>query len=288
MVIHKAENKNHYKKWKENERSTFENALDKYNYIIVGNLSELPAKAERDFRAVLKKNGCFTKVMNSKVALKALHSKGIKELDSYLKGPTLFALANESPFKLYKEIKKNASPAFAKEGMIAPEDISVNEGDTGIPPGPALTDFKVAKVDTQIRNGKIYISKKTVVAPKGSKIDSKIATLLTKLNVKPMKILLDLRTVLDRSSKTMYARELLDVNMEQLVEKIKNGYNRSHYLAIGRGYITKQTIKPLLVKGYRGSKAVALKANIVNKDTAKDVIMKAQRIANSLGKKTNI
>ena len=103
-----------------------------------------------------------------------------------------------------------------------------------------------------------------------------------------MKILLDLRTVLDRSSKTMYARELLDVNMEQLVEKIKNGYNRSHYLAIGRGYITKQTIKPLLVKGYRGSKAVALKANIVNKDTAKDVIMKAQRIANSLGKKTNI
>jgi large subunit ribosomal protein L10 len=282
-----VESKNHYKKWKESERSTFEQALDKYNYILVGNLSELPAKAEREFRAVLKKNGCFTKVMNSKVAIKALHAKGIKELDSYLKGPTLFALGNESPFKLYREIKKNAAPAAAKEGNIAPEDIYVNEGDTGIPPGPALTDFKVAHIDTQIRNGKIYIAKKTMVAPKGSKIDSKIATLLTKLNIRPMKILLDLRTVLDRASNTFYARDLLDVNMEVLTNKIKDAYNRSYYLAIGKGYITKQTIKPLLIKGYKQSKAVALAGNVVNKDTAKDVLVKAHRIAHSMHKKTN-
>ncbi len=284
-MVNKAETKNHFKKWKEAERSTFESALDKYNYVIVGNLNELPAKAERTFRALLKKAGCFTKVMNSKVAIKALHAKGITELDSYLKGPTLFALSNESPFKLYKEIRKNASPSFAKEGAIAPEDIAVNEGDTGIPPGPALTDFKVAHIDTQIRNGKIYISKKTVVAHKGSKIDSKIATLLTKLNIRPMKILLDLRTVLDRSGKALYSRDLLDINMEQLIDKIKNAYNRSHYLAIGNGYITKQTIKPLLIKGYKSSKAVALAGNVVNKDTAKQIVGKAQRIANALGKK---
>lgn len=283
-----VDSKNHYKKWKESERSTFEEALGKYNYILVGNLNELPAKAEREFRAVLKKNGCFTKVMNSKVALKALHNKGIKELDSYLQGPTLFALGNESPFKLYKEIKKNASPAFAREGMIAPEDISVNEGDTGIPPGPALTDFKVAHIDTQIRNGKIYIAKKTVVATKGSKIDSKIATLLTKLKVKPMKILLNLRTVLDRASNTSYAQDLLDVNMEELTNKIKDSYMRSQYLAISRGYVTKQTIRPLLVKGYKSSKAVALAGNVLNKDTVGAILGKAHRIAHSMSKKTNI
>lgn len=280
-----VDSKNHYKKWKESERSTFEEALAKYNYILVGNLNELPAKAEREFRAVLRKNGCFTKVMNSKVALKALHNKGIKELDSYLKGPTLFALGNESPFKLYKEIKKNASPAFAREGMIAPEDISVNEGDTGIPPGPALTDFKVAHIDTQIRNGKIYIAKKTVVATKGAKIDSKIATLLSKLKVKPMKILLNLRTVLDRASNTFYGQDLLDVNMEELTNKIKDSYMRSQYLAVSRGYVTKQTIRPLLVKGYKSSKAVALAGNVLNKDTVHAILGKAHRIANSMNKK---
>lgn len=283
-----VDSKNHYKKWKESERSTFEEALGKYNYILVGNLNELPAKAEREFRAVLRKNGCFTKVMNSNVALIALHSKGIKELDSYLKGPTLFALGNESPFKLYKEIKKNASPAFAREGMIAPEDISVNEGDTGIPPGPALTDFKVAHIDTQIRNGKIYIAKKTIVATKGSKIDSKIATLLTKLKVKPMKILLNLRTVLDRASNTFYAQNLLDVNMEELTNKIKDSYMRSHYLAISTGYVTKQTIRPLLVKGYKSSKAVALAGNVLNKDTVNAILGKAHRVASSMSKKTNV
>jgi large subunit ribosomal protein L10 len=280
-----VDSKNHYKKWKESERSTFEEALGKYNYILVGNLNELPAKAEREFRAVLKKNGCFTKVMNSKVALIALHSKGIKELDSHLKGPTLFALGNESPFKLYKEIKKNASPAFAREGMIAPDDISVNEGDTGIPPGPALTDFKVAHIDTQIRNGKIYIAKKTVVATKGAKIDSKIATLLSKLKVKPMKILLNFRTVLDRASNTSYAQDLLDVNMEELTNKIKDSYMRSQYLAVSKGYVTKQTIRPLLVKGYKSSKAVALAGNVLNKDTVNAILGKAHKIAHSMSKK---
>jgi len=284
-MVNRAEVKNHFKKWKNAERSTFEDALDKYNYILVGNLSELPAKAEREFRATLKKGGCFTKVMNSKVALIALHSKGIKELDSYLKGPTLFALSNESPFKLYGDIKKNAAVAFAKEGNIAPEDIYVNEGDTGIAPGPALTDFKVAKIDTQIRNGKIYISKKTKVAEKGSKIDSKIATLLTKLNIKPMKILLDLRTVLDRKEKMFYTRDLLDVNMEVLANQIKDSYLRSHYLALSMGYVTKQTIEPLLIKGYKNSKAVALAGNVLNAHTSKDVLVKAHRIAHSLSKK---
>jgi len=281
----KVETKKHFKKWKESERSTFESALEKSNYILIGNLSELPAKAEREFRDCLKKAGCFTKVMNSKVALRGLHSKGITELDSQLKSPTLFALSNESPFKLYKEIKKNASSSFAKDGCIAPEDIYVNEGDTGIPPGPALTDFKVAHIDTQIRNGKIYISKKTLVVSKGSKIDAKIATLLTKLKIKPMKILLNVKTVFDKATKTLYKKDLLDINAEQLIVQIKEGYLRCYYLAIGKGYVSKQTIKPLLIKGYKSSKAVALAGNVVNKDTAKQILGKAQRIANALGKK---
>ena len=280
-----VENKKHFRAWKEQEKSAFEKVLDNYNYIIIGNLNKLPAKAERQFRKVLKDAGCFIKVLNSKVALKALHEKGVKELDPYLKGPTLFVLSNENPFKLYIEIKKNASPSFAKEGMIAPDDIYVEEGDTGILPGPALTDFKAAKVDTQIRNGKIYISKKTKVASKGDKINSKVATLLTKLNIKPMKILLDIRTALDRKEKILYFKDLLDVDMEELTNKIKEAYQKAYFLALGNSYITKETIKPLLIKSYKNTKAVALAGNIINKETVKDILLKAHRIAYALGKK---
>jgi len=282
----KVEGKMHYKEWRKEQKSTFGKALEGYNFIVVGNLLELPAKAERKFRAILKESGCYTKVVNSKVAIKALHEKGIKNLDSQLKGPTLFILANDSPFKMYKELKKNASESFAKEGMIAPEDIYVKEGDTGIPPGPALTDFKMANIDTQIKNGKIYISHNTLVCKKGDKVNAKVATLLTKLNIKPMKIILDLRTVLDKTENIFYNKDVLDVNIEELIAKIKTAYMNSYYLALGNNYIAKETIKPLLTKGYKNSKALALASNFVTKDTAKDILTKAQRIANSLSSKT--
>ncbi len=286
-MVNKAQNKRHFKNWRKEQKSQIEDVLNNYNYIMIGNLTELPAKAEREFRALLKKNGCFVKVGNSKVIKHALNAKGINNLDSYLKGPTMIILANESPFKLFKEIKKNASSAFAKEGMIAPEDITVKEGDTGIPPGPALTDFKVAKIDTQIRNGKIYVSKNTLVAKKGDKIDAKVSVLLTKLNIKPMKILLDLRTVLDKSNNAFYFKDLLDVNVELLVQNIKSAHSRAYCLAIGKNYVTKQTIKPLLVKGYKSSKAVALKGNVLTHHTKKDILVKAHKIAHTLSKRIN-
>lgn len=280
-----AKKKMHFRAWKEQEKSAFEKQLDNYSYVIIGDLNELPAKAERKFRKVLKDAGCYTKVLNSKVALMALHEKGIKELDSYLSGPTLFVLSNENPFKLNKLIKQNSLSTFAKEGMLAPDEIYVEEGDTGIPPGPALTDFKVAKVNTQIRNGKIYVAKKTLVASKGDTIDSKVANLLTKLKIKPRKIILDVRTVLDRKANLLYFKDLLDINIEKLTNQIKDAYQRAHYLAMGKNYVAKDTIKPLLIKGYRGAKAVALAGNILNKETAKEVLVKARRIANSLSKK---
>lgn len=286
-MVNKAESKRHFKKWRKEQKSQIEGVLGDYKYIMIGNLNELPAKAEREFRALLKKNGCYTRVGNSKVIKNALNSKGITNLDEYLKGPTMVVLANESPFKLFKEIKKNASSAFAKEGMIAPEDIIVKEGDTGIPPGPALTDFKLAKIDTQIRNGKIYVSKDTVVAKKGDKIDAKVSVLLTKLNIKPMKILLDLRTVLDKADNILYFKDLLDVNMELLVQNIQSSYSRAYCLAIGKNYVTKHTIKPLLSKGYRSSKAVALDRDIVTHHTKKDILAKAHRIAHKLNTKVN-
>ena len=286
-MVNKAESKRHFKNWRKDQKSQIEGVLGNYKYIMIGNLTELPAKAEREFRALLKKNGCYTKVGNSKVIKNALNAKGITNLDQYLKGPTMVILANDSPFKLFKEIKKNAASAFAKEGMIAPEDIVVKEGDTGIPPGPALTDFKLAKIDTQIRNGKIYVSKNTVVAKKGDPIDAKVSVLLTKLNIKPMKILLDLRTVLDKSDNVLYFKDLLDVNVELLVQNLKSAHSRAYYLAIGNNYITKQTIKPLLVKGYRNSKAVALGGNVLTHHTKRDILAKAHRIAHKLSTKVN-
>ena len=74
----------------------------------------------------------------------------------------------------------------AKGGDIAPNDLVIPAGNTGINPGPVLSEFKESKVPTKIDQGTIWVSKDTVVAKTGDSISQKLAALLSKLDIKPI------------------------------------------------------------------------------------------------------
>ncbi len=283
----KAQPKYHYKSWRKETGKTLDKMLDQCRYVSIANLEKLPGKANREFKEVLKKLGFVTKVVNVNIAKICLKNKGLDNVLPYAHGSIMLIMGNENPFKMYREIKNNASAASAREGAIALDDIYVPEGDTGIAPGPALTDFKVAKVDTQIRAGKIYISKKTKVCDKGKVIDPKVVVLLNKLGIKPMKIVLDVKGAYDKTDKILYGIEVLNIDLEKLKTNIKDAYLNSYYLAIEQGYITTVTIKPMIAKAYKSAKALAISQNIITKDTIKDLVVKAGRIAETLEKKSN-
>ena len=69
-----------------------------------------------------------------------------------------------TPFRLYAFLKKNKGKAAAKEGQLAPNDIIVPAGDTGLPPGPALSDLKGAGLQVKIQGPTIEITEDKVVA----------------------------------------------------------------------------------------------------------------------------
>ena len=60
---------------------------------------------------------------------------------------------NINPFRLNLIFDKNKIFLPAKEGDIASGEIVINAGNTGINPGPVLSEFKEANVPTKIDPG---------------------------------------------------------------------------------------------------------------------------------------
>ena len=54
-----------------------------------------------------------------------------------------------------------------KGGDIAPNELVIPAGNTGINPGPVLSEFKESNVPTKIDQGTIWVSKDTIVAKVG-------------------------------------------------------------------------------------------------------------------------
>ena len=90
--------------------------------------------------------------------------KGLEFLNKELEGQCALMFTNLSPFKLNLTFDKNKIFLAAKGGDIAPNELVVPAGNTGINPGPVLSEFKESKVPTKIDQGTIWVSKDTIVA----------------------------------------------------------------------------------------------------------------------------
>lgn len=251
-----VQKKNHYKKWKQEEYKKLEDIVKNSEMLAIADISGLPAIAAKDFRKVLKENGFKVKVSNQKVISKVLAAVGLTDILTISKGSVALIGGNGSPFSMYSLIKKNASASGAKIGMDAPVDIIVPEGKTNIPPGPALSDFKAVKIDTQIKEGKIYVPKSVTIAKKGDKIDAKVVAILTKLGIKPIKVLMNIKGAYAKVDKLLYSGSVLDINIDEVRMKFISAYKNAQFLAIDRAIVNKDTINPLIAKAYKSAKAV--------------------------------
>ena len=100
----------------------------------------------------------------AKIALKKLDIPGLEKFAENLKGQCLFMFTNMSPFKLNVLLGKNKVMLFARGGDTASMDIVIPPKNTGIAPGPMLTDFKENNIPTKIDQGTIWIMRETIPA----------------------------------------------------------------------------------------------------------------------------
>ena len=224
--------------------------------------------------------------IKDKVAQKALavvKIPAIEKMADKLVGQCVLMFTNMSPFKLNILLGKNKIMMAARGGDIASKEVIIKAGNTGITPGPILTDFKEAGVTTKIDQGTVWITKDSTAAKKGDVISTKLATLLSKLDVKPVEAGISLDSAVAEG--IIYAKDEMVIDVEKYRSTFTQAYQEALALSMEIGYVTKENITLLLAKVAQGARSVAVEAGYLTDETKEQVLQKAHAQARAVASK---
>jgi len=216
--------------------------------ILITSIKNLPASQFQEIGKKLR-GKAIVKVPKKNLILRALDSsskEAIKDLKEKVEDSVAILFSDLDSFELAGELLSNKSPAKAKAGQEAPEDIEVQAGPTDLVPGPAISELGALGIQIQIEKGKITIKEPRVIAKKGKKISVAAADLMGKLNIKPFSIGFIPLCAFDNEEGKFYAE--LRIDREGTLKELKTAYGKALPFAVEIGYPSKDTIKFLIGK----------------------------------------
>lgn len=259
--------------------------IDSYSVIGVLNMHKLPSRALQQMRESMRSTTIIRMGKKSliKKALAGSKKNKIKVLEEKLSGEPALLLTNENPFRLFRLLKENRTPAAAKPGDMAIKDIVIIQGSTNLPPGPSISTLQKVGLKTSVQGGKIAVMHDKVVCKAGEKITHVVADVLSLLKMEPMEIGLDLAYVWEDG--TIYGKDVLDVNVEDYINELTGCVTYAINLSVNIGYPTKLTLPIMIQKAFAEARTLAIERDIIEKDFMKEVLAKAERAAKMLGEK---
>ena len=261
-----------------------------YNVIALSRMTKVRASQlmllRKKFRSDIR-----IRIIKNKVAIRAFENvKGVAGLDSLkkeLEGQCALMFTNISPFKLNLIFAQNKIFLPAKGGDITQKEIVVPAGNTGLVPGPVLSEFKVGNVQTKIDQGTIWVTKDTVVAKPGDVISQQLASLMSKLNIKPIEAGIAVNFAIAEG--LLFKEADLRINLAEYRDELVRSFQQALALATEAGYVTPETVKPMLARAQQHARSLAAESGYLTKDTV-DIVLpraqgKAQAVANEAKKK---
>ncbi len=246
---------------KQAELALLKEEIKKAKVIGLVRLNKIGAKTFQEVRRQLRGKVAMrvSKRRVQVLALKQSGKKGLDELAGKIDGATALLFTEMDPLDMATVFRKNTIKAPARAGDIAPEDILVGAGNTGLAPGPILQELQeVLKLQTKIQAGTVWIREDYVTHKKGDPIDLKAALLLARLGIEPMQIMLDFYAAWQDGE--IIPREVLQLDVEAKKKEIVEAQSTALALAVAVGVITEETAKYILQRAVREAHAVVLKS----------------------------
>jgi large subunit ribosomal protein L10 len=178
---------------------------------------------------------------------------------------------------LYALVKQASGKVAAKEGQLAPEDLIIPAGDTGLPPGPALSDLKGAGLNVRVQGATIAVVEDKVVTKKGQPILGPVVSVLGKFGIKPIKLRLNVLQVVE--GKQVFPSAVLDIDEEAIFAQFMKAEQQAFNLSVNASIFTEKSTPVIITKAFREAKQVALDSNFLTEATVGDILAKAERAA---------
>jgi large subunit ribosomal protein L10 len=267
----------HVAQWKHGEVTELTSLMTHHKIVGIIDIGGIPAPQLQQMRGNIRKKAEIRSGKNT-LLLKALDEAekqmtGISALKEAVTGQAALIVADVNPFALFKEIKATRTNAPAKGGETASHDIEVKAGDTPFKPGPIVGELQKAGIPAAITEGKVIIKSDKVLIEAGQKIPPELAQMLSRLDIFPVELGLNLHAVFENGS--IYRPDVLDIDMDRFIGQLRTASLTALGLSMEAGWANTQTIRPLLTKAYRSAFALAVERNIYTKETMKSLLAKA-------------
>ncbi|WP_430505448.1 50S ribosomal protein L10 [Haloparvum sp. PAK95] len=260
--------------WKQEEVDELVDFIDSYASVGVVGMAGIPSKQLQSMRRDLHGSAELRMSRNTLVT-RALEevNQGVEELTQYVNGQVALIGTNDNPFGLFQQLEASKTPAPINAGEVAPNDIVIPEGDTGVDPGPFVGELQTIGAAARIQEGSIQVTEDSKVLEEGEVVDDDLANVLTELGIEPKEVGLDLKGVY--SEGVLFEPDELEIDVEEYRADIQSAAAAARNLSINAEYPTAQTAGSLIAKAAGDAKAVGLFAEIESPDVVPDLISKA-------------
>jgi large subunit ribosomal protein L10 len=252
------------------------NLIQQHKVLGVASLQKIRAAQLQGLRRKLKANASFRVIKNTIIRRAVAECKdkpGLEGLEEHLTGSNIFLFTNLNPFQLVLTLQKSRMKANARAGDIASEDVVVPAGNTGLPPGPIISQFGSVGIPTRIESGGVWINRDTLVAKKGEVITARLASVLAKLGVKSVEVGLTLKAAYDEG--VIIPEGQLHLDVEEVQRNIGEAQLVALNLSLNSVYPMSENIKLLLQIASQESFALAMNASVPTSDTVTKLLKKA-------------
>ena len=260
--------------WKREEVDELVEFIDSFNSVGVVGVAGIPSRQLQAMRRELH-GSADVRMSRNTLTVRALEAvdEGVEQLTEYVAGQVALIGTNDNPFGLYQQLEASKTPAPINAGEVAPNDVVIPEGDTGVDPGPFVGDLQTVGAAARIQDGSIMVTEDSTVLEEGEVVDDDLANVLAELGIEPKEVGLDLKGVY--SDGVLFEPDELAIDVDEYRADVESAAAAARNLSVNAAYPTAATAGTLLAKGSGEATSLGLHAAIESPDVVPDLIGRA-------------
>ena len=233
--------------------------LEEYKSIFIVGVDNVSSQQMHEIRKALR--GDATVLMGKNTMVRRALRGFLADLPEYeklmpfVRGNVGFIFTNKDLKTIRDTIVSNVVAAPAKAGAIAPKDVWIPAGNTGMEPGKT-SFFQALGVPTKIARGTIEIVSDVRVVETNSKVGPSEATLLNMLDISPFTYGMSVVQVYDNGQ--IFPSSILDITDDELVGHFVSAINTIASISLAVGYPTLPSVGHSVVNHYKNVLALSI------------------------------
>jgi large subunit ribosomal protein LP0 len=185
----------------------------------------------------------------------AQNNPRLEALLPFIRGNVGFVFTNDDLSLIKKSLEDQKVSAAAKVGNISSVDVFVPPGMTGLDPSQT-SFFQALNIPTKINKGQIEIVNEVHLLKPGNKVGASEANLLAKLDIKPFRYGLIIKTVYDNGA--IYDAKVLDITDEDIIKKFQSGVKNLAAISMAVHEPNLASVPHMVSHGYKNVLSIAL------------------------------